>query len=236
MPPLLTPRAANLRGEGAALAAGVMLPPFKSSFVRDGVRHDDAPYAPRIGLLAVQSLTLQLRKRVLSGCDVGAQLGLGRLGSDFRCGLGDEHGTVGFSSGIDWPWGEGVVGRTMLETGYRQDGFLIFVASGLSYGAYYGHTIGIPEREGSVEDLLKVVRPGVVVSQNELAWASSASLGFPLSGGPHPLSAFLGAFVEKPFVYSQASFSDDDAPHVYSDFKPGLRVGFMVGFSGILAP
>lgn len=233
LPPLTTPRASQFRAQGAALAAGLTLPPFGASYVRDGQRRE-ALHVPRYSILALQMIAVEGRQRVLDACDVGVQLGLGRSGGEFRCGLGGEHGTLAARAGVQWVYFEGVVARTMVDLGYRSDGWLVFASTGLGFGAYYGRTIIGDASLTSADDLF--VSPGkpiAVVSQLELTWMSTAVVGVPLGG--RTLSAFWGASVEVPAAYTAGSFTPTSGTSTYADLHPGTRVGVFVGISGILS-
>lgn len=233
MPPVTTPRGSEFRQQGAALAAGLTLPPFGSSYVRDG-RRFDAVHVPRYSILALQMIAVEGRQRVAEACDVGVQLGLGRSGGDFRCGLGGERGTLAARAGLQWVYTEGVTARLMVDAGYRSDGWLVFASTGLGFGAHYGRTLLSAERFASLEDLfVSPSRPVAVVSQLELTWSSAVVFGVPLGG--RTLSAFWGVSVDVPAAYTAGEFTSLDGVGGFSDLQPGVRVGVMLGISGILS-
>jgi hypothetical protein len=235
MPPLTTPRGSDLRRQGAALAAGVTMPPFGGTYVRDG-RRIDVVHVPRYSVLALQMIALEGRRRVGEACDLGVQLGLGRSGGEFRCGLGDERATLAARASLQWVYTEGATARLMVDAGYRHRGWLVFASTGLGVGGYYGRTLLGEESLSSFEDLL--VSPGkpvAVVSQWELMWSSVVTLGVPLQG--RTLSGFGGVSVDVPAAYTAGEFTVlGGGRAALSDFRPGIRVGVMLGFSGILSP
>jgi len=234
MPPLMTPQASRFRTQGASLAAGLTMPTFGSSYLRDGVRVD-AVHVPRYSILALQMIAVEGRHRVRDACDVGVQLGLGRAGSDFRCGLGDAHATLAARVGLQWVYTEGVMGRVLVDAGYRRNGWLAFVSSGFGVGAFYGRTLHGIESFSSLDDLFVApARPLATVSQRELFWSSAITLGVPLQG--RTLSGFGGVTLDVPLAYTAGEFTSHGTTSVLADLRPGTRVGVIFGFSGILAP
>ncbi len=234
MTPLTTPRGSRFRGQGAALAAGLTLPTFGASYLRDG-RRVEALYVPRYSMLALQMIAVEGRHRVAEACDVGVQLGLGRSGAELRCGLGGERGTLAARAGVQWVYTDGVVARLMADVGYRDRGWLAFASTGLGFGAHYGRTLQGDASVSSFEQLFVApARPLAVVSQLELTWSSAVTLGVPLQG--RTLSAFWGASVDVPVAYTAGSFSDVITTTPLSDLRPGVQIGVMLGISGILSP
>lgn len=234
MLPTTTPRGSDFRRQGAALAAGLTLPTFGSSYVRDG-RRIEALHRPRWSFLALQMIALEGRRRVTDACDIGVQLGLGRSGGEFRCGLGDERWTLAGRAGVQWVYTEGVVTRAMADLGYRNNGWLVFASTGVGFGAYYGRTVGDREGLSDGEQLFfSPTRPHAMVSQLELMWSSAVVFGVPLGG--RTLSAFWGASMDMPLVWTPGSFTPIENTSRFSDLHPGTRVGVMIGMSGVLAP
>jgi hypothetical protein len=201
--------------------------------MRDGQRVVGL-HRPRMSFLALQMIALEGRQRVTTACDVGLQLGLGRSGAELRCGMGDEHATLALRGGIQWVYTEGVVTRVMADVGYRsEEGWLAFASTGLGFGAYYGRTVG--DRDGISDGdqlLFSPTRPLAVVSQLELTWSSVVGLGFPLAG--RTLSQFWGISVDMPLAWTPGSFTPIDNASNYSDLRPGVRFGLMIGLSGFL--
>lgn len=233
MMPLTTPRGSRFREQGAALAAGLTMPTFNTTYLRDG-RRVEAPHVPRYTILALQMIAVEGRHRVAEACDVGVQLGLGRSGAEFRCGLGGERGTLAARAGVQWVYTEGVVARLMADVGYRDRGWLAFASTGLGFGAHYGRTLHGDESVSSFDQLFVApARPLAVVSQLDVTWSSAVVLGVPLGG--RTLSAFWGVSVDVPVAYTAGSFSQVTTRAALSDLRPGTQVGVMLGFSGVLS-
>jgi hypothetical protein len=234
MPPLTSPRGSSFRHNGASLAVGLTLPSFGSSY-RRGTTTIDGIHRPRYSILALQMFALEGRQRVTEACDVGVQVGLGRSGGEFRCGAGNERGTAAGRVSVQWVYTEGVVTRAMFDTGYRSErGFLAFISTGLGLGAYYGRTVGEVDGIYDIDQLFySPTRPNAVASQFELMWSSAAVLGVPLA--TRNVSGFWGVTVDVPLAATPGAFTPLDGSSSYSDLQPGVRVGVLLGISGILA-
>lgn len=75
--------------------------------------------------------------------------------------------------------------------------------------------------------------PVSVVSQRELAWTSAFTLDVPAGG--RTASVFFGMTFDVPVAYSAESFTPSPDGAVLSDLNPGVRIGVMLGASGVFA-
>ncbi len=234
LPSVTTPRANRFRREGTTLAAGLTLPTFGATYLRGGARVE-ALHGPRTSILALQMIAAEGRHPLSEGCDLGVQLGLGRSGGELRCGLGSARATVAARANLQWVYTEGVTLRALVDAGYRHAGWLAFVSTGLGAGGFYGRALYGDASVTSAEQLFVApARTLAVVSQWELAWTSSLALGWPLGG--RTTSAFLAYTLDVPVAYTRGSFSEVSGAETLSDLRPGVRVGVMLGVSGVLAP
>ncbi len=240
-PPLPPVSSAKVSPDLATVAIGATLPPLRSSYVKDGQRVD-ATWTPRVEALLLQMPSVGLAASASEACAVEGQLSLARSGGALRCGRSDAagEGSVGVSAGLSWLYAEGVTQRTAVEAGYRSGGWFVFASTGVSGTAAYGRTFRLAQ--DCIECVLAVTTPRgplLVASQLELASSSTLAIGLPPVGtssrrGARGDSLFMGVSLDVPFLHTAGSFrtSDPDS-HVYTDLRPGIRVGVVIGYSAL---
>lgn len=229
LPPVWTPTEG---AKNAALTVGATLPPFGSSYERDG-RRIDAVWTPRVNVVALSMLSFGLGLRASDACAVDLQLSVARSGGMLRCGA-HGHGSYGIATGLLWSHFESISHRTALEAGYRDGGWLVYASSGFSGTAAYGRTFVL--QENCVDCLFGATSPSgplLVASQLEVAWSSMLALGVPPARDK--TTTFFGMTADVPLAFTSGSFTktDDDA-HVYRALRPGVRIGVVLGISGNL--
>ncbi len=231
VPPVTTPTGNTLGGNGTVVGASIELTGFGSSLTEGGQRRNDVTYGPATKIPLLQLFSLSARESFNDHCDVGFQLNIGSLAGDVRCGLGDEHKTLAVATGATFQWWHGLIGRTELQAGANEGGFIAFASTGISY-AMYRHAIGLNEGT-ALEDLLTGPHePYVRVSQRELAWSSTITLGFPAGTRREP-TIFMSLGMDRPFATSTPHFTCEGCTRTFDDFEPGVRFGGMIGIAAV---
>ena len=232
-PPVSTP-IGDMEDRGSIVAVGVEMPRFYGSYTVDGREVGVSP-APRLQIFALQLVVLEKRWSLSERCDLGAHLLIGRLGADVRCGLGSETSGVAVGSGLSWVWARGVEGETTVQAGFEDEGFLLYLSTGLGYSANYGWTLGLDEPGfADLADVLYRPTDGrlLVIQQLDLGWVATLAWGIPFD---RHTSYFMGYRFRYPFVTSEASFNCincDGTEGEFSDFYPGWEIGVVIGFRG----
>ena len=219
---------------GSIVAVGMEMPRFYGRYSVDGMERDVSP-VPRLQVFALQMVAFEKRWSLSERCDLGAHLLLGRLGADVRCGLGSETGGAAVGSGLSWVWARGVEGETTAQVGFEDEGWLLYLSTGLGYSANYGWTV--PLDEPGFADLADVLyRPTddrlLVVSQLDLSWVATLAWGMPLDSD---VSCYMGLRLRYPFATTEASFDCvgcDGTEGAFSDFHPGWEMGLSIGMRG----
>ena len=231
VPPVTTPTGNSLGGKGLVLGVGIEVTGFGSSLTENGQRREDVTYGPATKIPLLQLFSFSARESFTDHCDAGFQLNIGSLAGDVRCGIGDENKTVAVATGATFRWWHGLIGRTELQAGVHEDGFIAFASTGITY-ATYRHAIALGEGT-PLEDLLTGPHePYVRVAQRELAWSSTVTLGFP-SGKSDAPTFFMSLGVDRPFATSTPQFTCEGCTRSFEDFDPGLRFGGMIGIAAV---
>ncbi len=231
VPPTTTPMGNTLGNRGTVVGASIELTGFGSSLTEDGQRRDDVTYGPVTKIPLLQLFSLSARESFNEHCDVGFQLNVGAIAGDMRCGLGDDHEAFAISTGATFQWWHGLIGRTELQAGTNEGGYVAFASTGISY-AMYRHALGL-NKGTALEDLLTGPHePYVRVSQRELAWSSTITLGFPVGTRNMP-TAFISLGMDRPFATSTPHFTCEGCTRSFDDFDPGVRFGGMIGIATV---